>query len=279
MSLPPPTPPPAGRTRTSYSTPPTTPRTGQQGGGGAGAAGASPVPRQRARDLLRAHYGLDGPSSPRQSAPSAGEDRKDPMDLDSTSFDPHIYYTSLIKSSSLSRLIKTENDLDSQIRLLDSERHALIYNNHQDLVAASDTIQKMNAHTSPLADSLDLIRSSFSTISQLTASVSLPPAPPSAATSRVVREVADLPERLSDLVALGESTSSLSLASFRRAHRADLVFSFSSQVGEMKLGPSSRGRSHYWTLGLKEGSRGRGRSGRSARPCWILLSRSVGRDF
>ena len=61
----------------------------------------------------------------------------------------------------------------------------------------------MNAHTSPLSDSLDQIRDSFSTISQLSSSVSLPPIGPTQATARTVKEVADLPERISDLIALG----------------------------------------------------------------------------
>jgi hypothetical protein len=73
----------------------------------------------------------------------------------------------------------------------------------------------MNASTSPLSDSLDSLRDAWSTISQLVESLSLPspsasassssaPAPTSEV-SRLTREVAELPQHLSDLLLLGTS--------------------------------------------------------------------------
>ncbi|CED84528.1 Uncharacterized conserved protein [Phaffia rhodozyma] len=165
----------------------------------------------RARDLLRAHYKLDGSGSPKK------EGEQDDTDLDSRSFNPSKYYASLLSSSSLPQLLKIENDLSEQIRLLDSERHGLVYNHHHELVSASSTLQKMNSQTSPLADSLDQIRSSFSSISQLTASLSLPSEVDKPAEIRaIVREVGDLKERLGDLIELGRrSDAQLALKAAR----------------------------------------------------------------
>jgi hypothetical protein len=80
----------------------------------------------------------------------------------------------------------------------------------------SSSLDQMNAHTSPLAESIDSLRDSFSTISQLTASISLPPSSPSTSSSsspaanggrpkpsREARQLRDLPMRLSDLVDIG----------------------------------------------------------------------------
>lgn len=76
----------------------------------------------------------------------------------------------------------------------------------------------MNASTSPLSDSLDNLRSAWSTISQLVESLSIPPSShqsPSTSTSstskveRLLKEMVDLPQMLDDLILLGTCSSSL----------------------------------------------------------------------
>ncbi|KAI9057265.1 hypothetical protein FKP32DRAFT_1598368 [Trametes sanguinea] len=104
-----------------------------------GRPGAGGVDRSktRARELLRKHYGLGlGPPPPLGGAKSS----QDPMDFDSPVFDARAYYEQLITTSSLPTLLKTENDLLTEIRQLDSERQSLVYNHHHELIAASDTI-------------------------------------------------------------------------------------------------------------------------------------------
>lgn len=74
----------------------------------------------------------------------------------------------------------------------------------------------MNASTSPLSDSLDSLRDAWSTISQLVESLSLPTPSASATASSstpaqtievslLTREIAELPQHLSDLLLLGAS--------------------------------------------------------------------------
>ncbi|TBU55560.1 Vps51/Vps67-domain-containing protein [Dichomitus squalens] len=141
---------------------------------GVGAAGAGAVPgtpqKARARDLLRKHYGLGlGPPPPLGGAKSS----QDPMDFDSPVFDARAYYEQLITTSSLPTLLKTENDLLTEIRQLDSERQSLVYNHHHELIAASDTIAAMKSRAENLDADLDLLRAAFSEISRLSAEIAV----------------------------------------------------------------------------------------------------------
>ncbi|KIY44456.1 hypothetical protein FISHEDRAFT_77649 [Fistulina hepatica ATCC 64428] len=132
---------------------------------------APPTPPQaksRARDLLRKHYGLGvGPPTPLPGA------TRNPMNLDSTAFDAKSYYEQLITTSSLPTLLKRENELLSEIRELDSERQALVYNHHHELIAASDTIAAMKARAESLDADLELLKIAFSEISRLGAEVAI----------------------------------------------------------------------------------------------------------
>ncbi|KAI0359984.1 hypothetical protein OH77DRAFT_1446761 [Trametes cingulata] len=151
-----------------------TPRRASGGteGRGAAVAGASGVAggKTRARELLRKHYGLGlGPPPPLGGVKSS----QDPMDFDSPAFDARAYYEQLITTSSLPTLLKTENDLLTEIRQLDSERQSLVYNHHHELIAASDTIAAMKSRAENLDADLDLLRAAFSEISRLSAEISV----------------------------------------------------------------------------------------------------------
>ncbi|KAI9000602.1 Vps51/Vps67-domain-containing protein [Trametes punicea] len=126
--------------------------------------------KTRARELLRKHYGLGlGPPPPLGGAKSS----QDPMDFDSPAFDAKAYYEQLITTSSLPTLLKTENDLLTEIRQLDSERQSLVYNHHHELIAASDTIAAMKSRAENLDADLDLLRAAFSEISRLSAEIAV----------------------------------------------------------------------------------------------------------
>jgi len=64
-------------------------------------------------------------------------------ELDSADFDPHRYVEHLLSSSSLSTVLKAENTLVGDIRTLDGERKALVYDNYSKLIRAVETIGKM----------------------------------------------------------------------------------------------------------------------------------------
>jgi len=93
------------------------------------------------------------------------------MDIDSTAFDAKAYYEQLITVSSLSALLKKENDLSSEIRQLESDRQALVYNHHHELIAASDTIRAMKLRADSLDVDLEKLKTAFSEISRLSSEV------------------------------------------------------------------------------------------------------------
>ena len=87
--------------------------------------------------------------------------RDQPM-TDSSAFDAKAYYEQLITTSSLTALLKKENELLTgelvsfasthwvlnfwkDMRQLDSERQSLVYNHHHELIAATDTISAVSS--------------------------------------------------------------------------------------------------------------------------------------
>lgn len=93
------------------------------------------------------------------------------MDVDSTAFDAKAYYEQLITVSTLSGLLKRENELVSEIRNLESDRQALVYNHHHELIAASDTIRAMKQRADSLDVDLEKLKAAFSEISRLSLEV------------------------------------------------------------------------------------------------------------
>ncbi|KAL2374008.1 hypothetical protein BDBG_01974 [Blastomyces gilchristii SLH14081] len=117
---------------------------------------------RRNRAALRDYYNLR-PTGPEPSQPSQARPRSispsvtshDPTthpslpathaELDSPNFDPSAYISHLLSTSSLSAILKAENSLISDIRTLDGERKALVYDNYSKLIKAVETIGKMRA--------------------------------------------------------------------------------------------------------------------------------------
>lgn len=64
-------------------------------------------------------------------------------ELDNPDFDAQRYVEQLLATSSLSTVLKAENSLVGDIRTLDSERKALVYDNYSKLIRAVETIGKM----------------------------------------------------------------------------------------------------------------------------------------
>ncbi|TNY21674.1 Vps51/Vps67-domain-containing protein, partial [Rhodotorula diobovata] len=133
---------------------------------------------RKRRTRLRDYYAL--------ATPREGHHQ---LDLDSPdSFDPHSYFTTLSSTASLPDLLKREIELlngtspsSSEIRELDGERQSLVYNHHHELIDASDTIRKMKSRAEALDTSLDALKTSFESVSQLSAATTRAAEPPSAA--------------------------------------------------------------------------------------------------
>jgi vacuolar protein sorting-associated protein 51 len=63
--------------------------------------------------------------------------------LDEESFDAETYVQELLQSSSLRTVLKAEGSLVSEIKNLDGERKALVYDNYSKLITATETIGTM----------------------------------------------------------------------------------------------------------------------------------------
>ncbi|KAK0673647.1 Vps51/Vps67-domain-containing protein [Cercophora samala] len=132
-------------------------------------------PPKRNRAALREYYNLRSAQS--QSLPSITTTSPSPSSssyldnnnhppttpasiLDSPSFTPQTYLPSLLESSSLSSLLTTYTRLLSEIRALDAEKKALVYDNYSKLITATETIRKMRTTMDPLnpmAGTIDLV--------------------------------------------------------------------------------------------------------------------------
>ncbi|KAL2000922.1 hypothetical protein VTN02DRAFT_2459 [Thermoascus thermophilus] len=123
---------------------------------------------RRNRAALRDYYnlkpaGADSPAPHRsRSVPRTTDagDISNPaavaanMELDNPDFDPQSYINQLLATSSLSTVLKAENTLVGDIRTLDGERKALVYDNYSKLIRAVETIgamrQSMEERGAPL---------------------------------------------------------------------------------------------------------------------------------
>ncbi len=128
----------------------------------------SPAPtnasQRRNRAALRDYYNLKAKTSPRPnvsrtasiaSTTSNGTASTLPAfddastsstfrsQLDEADFDADSYVHELLKSSSLKTILKAEGLLVSEIKNLDGERKALVYDNYSKLIAATQTIGTM----------------------------------------------------------------------------------------------------------------------------------------
>ncbi|KIW15057.1 hypothetical protein PV08_07844 [Exophiala spinifera] len=63
--------------------------------------------------------------------------------LDDNAFDAEAYVADLLKTASLRDILRTESSLVSEIRTLDGERKALVYDNYSKLIRAVGTIAEM----------------------------------------------------------------------------------------------------------------------------------------
>lgn len=119
----------------------------------------SPIPR-RNRSALRDYYNLKPPGADASSPGGNFRSRSVPRntdagdisnpstlasgtELDNADFDPQKYVDRLLSTSSLSTILKAENTLIGDIRTLDGERKALVYDNYSKLIRAVETIGKM----------------------------------------------------------------------------------------------------------------------------------------
>lgn len=78
------------------------------------------------------------------------EDVHEPSKLDKPDFEPTTYVQDLLKKEGVEGVVKVEAGLLSEIRTLDGEKKALVYDNYSKLITATETIRKMREKMDPL---------------------------------------------------------------------------------------------------------------------------------
>lgn len=110
---------------------------------------------RRNRAALRDYYNLKAGSSADESKdkdtpPPPTLDPELESELDKPGFDPEQYVKDILAREGLEGVMRVEAGLVSEIRTLDGEKKALVYDNYSKLIAATDTIRKMRTNMDPL---------------------------------------------------------------------------------------------------------------------------------
>lgn len=114
----------------------------------------APTTRRANRSALRDYYNLK--PSPTNTNNGAQRHSQSPgvetetSPLDEEGFDADAYIKSVLANQSLEGVLKVEGGLINEIKGLDGERKALVYDNYSKLITATDTIRKMRANMDPL---------------------------------------------------------------------------------------------------------------------------------
>lgn len=101
--------------------------------------------RRNKAAALRDYYGIggqQGATPPKSSLDVESASRPD-SELDKPDFNPQIYVEKLLKQDGLQDVLRIEAGLLSEIRSLDGEKKALVYDNYSKLITATETIRKM----------------------------------------------------------------------------------------------------------------------------------------
>ncbi|KAH8886486.1 hypothetical protein GQ53DRAFT_344868 [Thozetella sp. PMI_491] len=119
---------------------------------------SAPGPSKRAnRAALREYYNLKKtPGTPTLEVTDPDDDpvsqysEVPPSELNSPNFNADAYVTKTLASSSLSELLRVYTRVLGEIRALDAEKKALVYDNYSKLISATETIRKMRSNMDPL---------------------------------------------------------------------------------------------------------------------------------
>ncbi|KAK5729615.1 hypothetical protein LTR17_011802 [Elasticomyces elasticus] len=114
---------------------------------------------RRNRVALRDYYGIKNaaPVDGRDAPPTPTLDSVQESELDKPDFDAHAYVQALLAKEGLEGVLRVEAGLVGEIRGLDGEKKALVYDNYSKLIAATDTIRNMREKMDPLTETSTLM--------------------------------------------------------------------------------------------------------------------------
>ncbi|KAI9707224.1 MAG: hypothetical protein M1836_000184 [Candelina mexicana] len=133
----------------------------------------APQPNQRRnRAALRDYYGLKNaaPADVSSGVQHADADVKD-SELDREGFNAESYVQGVLEREGLDGVLRVEGGLVNEIKGLDGERKALVYDNYSKLIAATDTIRKMRMNMDPLTPTTSTLAPAIAHIAETSTSL------------------------------------------------------------------------------------------------------------
>ncbi|KAK3049473.1 hypothetical protein LTR09_009140 [Extremus antarcticus] len=131
---------------------------------------------RRNRTALRDYYGLKtaAPADARDTPPSTSTslEYERESEFDKADFDTSAYISSLLAKEGIDGVLKVEAGLISEIRSLDGEKKALVYDNYSKLIAATDTIKSMREKMDPLTPTTSTLTPAIGHIAETAATLS-----------------------------------------------------------------------------------------------------------
>ncbi|KFY24138.1 hypothetical protein V493_05421 [Pseudogymnoascus sp. VKM F-4281 (FW-2241)] len=125
---------------------------------GSSSPNRGPAPR-RNRAALREYYNIKSADAEAgkgdiddASSEYSINDQSDVQEseMDQEGFDGEGYVKRVLETQNLEELLRSYNGVLTDIRALDAEKKALVYDNYSKLIAATETIRKMRANMDPL---------------------------------------------------------------------------------------------------------------------------------
>ncbi|KAK4496886.1 hypothetical protein PRZ48_011335 [Zasmidium cellare] len=107
--------------------------------------------RAALRDYYNLQSGVQATSVSSEPPTPTALDVAQESELDKPGFSPEEYVTHLLATSGLEGVLRVEAGLVSDIRSLDGEKKALVYDNYSKLIAATETIRSMREKMEPLS--------------------------------------------------------------------------------------------------------------------------------
>ncbi|KAK8139045.1 hypothetical protein PG984_002425 [Apiospora sp. TS-2023a] len=132
---------------------------------GARSSSTGPPATKRNRAALREYYNLQerkAAAAQQQAPPPPSVEVTDPLggqheasevppsEMDAESFDADAYVKKALAESGMEDLLKLYTKTLGEIRALDAEKKALVYDNYSKLISATETIRKMRTNMDPL---------------------------------------------------------------------------------------------------------------------------------
>ncbi|CAO1602708.1 hypothetical protein XANCAGTX0491_006309 [Xanthoria calcicola] len=136
-------------------------------------------PARRNKNALRDYYGLKA-AAPANATTTSNDPQREPAEpaleitrgeFDTPGFDAEAYVRDTLARESLQGLLKIESGLINDIRALDGEKKALVYDNYSKLITATDTIRRMRTNMDPLTPTTSTLTPAIAHIAETAASL------------------------------------------------------------------------------------------------------------